>query len=360
MERLADGSPAPRLVEALDVTSESGLKDMTAIDGGILTAGQNAIFAGPPKAGKTTMALETALCLQSGADFLEHPRFKVKRPGRVMFASLEASRYIVSDTTWRLLEFHELEEYDISELLFCFDTIKLHDRQTLRWLKDKLKSECIDYLFIDPLYLALKATKSSSLFSMGQRLLPLNQICSETETTVIVLTHTRKNMRGKTGMDIESMSGAGVTEFARQWMMIDRIEKFDPSDPNGTHKLQVSCGGAHGFGADFYLTITEGSYQHHGERWWSPEVEFLEQAKEGQAVEELANAKTAIMKYLEGIKDGDTKRRIRDGAKLHNAIASQALTALVDERKVKECHIHKNGRDYAGFVLSGLSGEPVV
>lgn len=357
MEKLADGSPAPRLVEAWEVTSQPDLEDMTAISGGILTAGQNEIIAGPSKSLKTTLALSQAISLQTGVDYLGRPQFRVKRPGRCMFASLEASRPIVSDATWRLLEFHQLEEYDISDLLFCFDTIKLHDRQTLRWLKDKLKGEGIDYLFIDPLYLALKATKSSSLFSMGQRLLPLNQICSETETTVIVLTHTRKNMRGKTGMDIESISGAGVTEFARQWMMVDRIEKFDPNDPDGTHKLRVSCGGAHGFGADFNLTVSEGSYQHHGERWWSPEVEFLEQAKEGQSVEDLANAKAAIMKYLEGAKEGDTKRRIRNGAKLQNAIASQALDALVDERKVKECTISKkNGHKYAGFVLSGLSG----
>jgi hypothetical protein len=55
------------------------------------------------------------------------------------------------------------------------------------------------------------------------------------------------------------LAGAGVAEFARQWMLLSRREAYDPGKAPGPHKLWFQVGGGFGHGSLWGLEVQEGT-----------------------------------------------------------------------------------------------------
>ena len=115
---------------------------------------QPLIIGGAIKTLKTSVALDLAVSLATGTEFLG--RFRVPKPRRVAFFSGEGARATVKETTERILRSKGVRAPDYAcHFAFALPRIgRASDRAELRRI---LKGEAIDAVIFDPLYLCMRA-----------------------------------------------------------------------------------------------------------------------------------------------------------------------------------------------------------
>jgi hypothetical protein len=130
-------------------------------------------------------------------------------------------------------------------------------------LRDALRKNHIEVLLIDPLYLCLlgggtAGPNSANLYEMGPLLLRVAQTCLSIGCTPVLLHHfkiTRRDPLDEPQLD--DLAFAGIQEFARQWVLLGRREKFVPG--SGQHDLWLTVGGSAGHSGCWALHIEKGT-----------------------------------------------------------------------------------------------------
>ena len=84
-------------------------------------------------------------------------------------------------------------------------------------------------------------------------------------------------------MELQHISGAGVAEFARQWILLNRDT---PYQGDGVHSIWMNIGGSCGQGGLHLLKIDEGTAQSVGGRHWDVSIltasEAVQEKRESQ------------------------------------------------------------------------------
>ena len=236
---------------------------------------QPLIIGGAIKTLKTSVALDLAVSLATGTEFLG--RFRVPKRRRVAFFSGEGARATVKETTERILRSKgkgvRAPEY-ACHFAFALPRIgRASDRAELRRI---LKGERIGAVIFDPLYLCMRADGStagamSNLYEVGPILAATAEACADAGATPIFIHHTNKSAPSSRGtapnkkfsdsmtpippVELADLALAGVGEFARQWILLGRSEEYEPG--SGRHDMNVTLGGA-GRSAQLRLAIDEG------------------------------------------------------------------------------------------------------
>jgi hypothetical protein len=293
-------NPIKPAVDFFDAADEAD-KARTWLVEGFLVSGEACLMAGPRKALKTTLALDLALSLATGTPFLGR---HVPRPVRVLFMSGESGLPTLVEAARRIAATKGLKPADLAAL------------DTMRWSEDlpvphvplgfdkyrvDLGNDSFtqhlgdwppDVVILDPLYMLINrhgGLNMADLTSVGPALSALVAACET--ATPIILHHATKDLYPGKPMILEDAAQAGIAEFARQWILLNRRRPFVSDPERDRHQLLLSYGGSAGHNGCLALDIDEGKQRDDFTgRTWKPSVLSLEEAKEADAEARKAKA----------------------------------------------------------------------
>jgi hypothetical protein len=330
----------------------------------ILAQGGFCIMVAPLKTLKTSLALLMAVCLALGIPLFG--MFDLPERKRVGFMSGEADCSTIQDTLTRICKPMSLRDDALEGLIFSFSVPRLDVDEDLAAVEKFIVDNRIEVLFLDCFYFMLGgfAEKASNLFAMGGLLRKLLEIQQRTGATICMLHHMPKHTAcGEPALDQAAF--AGISECARQWLLINRMVPFDPAATEMIHKLWFVSGGSAGHCTSLALSINEGNQDNPGGRTWSLEAEWAHEArKEMAAVEqdekerrrvdrketELADDRATVMEVVEALEAPNTKTGIRELCAISGERFGRAWASLLKDKALGSAQIRKgNNRAYDAF-----------
>lgn len=327
----------------------------------ILVSGQPAVIGGPSKALKTSVGLDLAISLASGSNFLG--QYEVTEPQRVLFLSAESGMAAIRCTARRICKSRGLR---LSELPISFgDWVPFaKDKLQLAGLRYHLNRHQPQVAFIDPVYQVLDGEDQASVGKMGQQLaLVCDQVREFMATPVLIHHATRTSTRviNRQPLEISDLTGAGVAEYFRQWILINRREQWTAGN---AHELWLSSGGSAGHASQWALSIDERREDDRPTDWVvelldSQEVErkkvdAADDAKERKARATVEKHCQAVKKAWRGRgKETLTRNAIASASGLNDANCSKALGHLIVIGEVEfiEGSVQKRNGSFDGYRL---------
>ena len=327
------GGPKPFTFGVIDSkTFFSTTYDLVWLIRRILVRLQPCVIGGPKKTLKTTLLIDLAISLATAMRFLGE--FAVDRPMRVGFFSGESGPATIKDGALRVCQSKGIDPADLGNIYWGFGLPQLNQDDHLAELERVIREHNLEVVILDPLYLCLlsgsagRRLDASNLFDMGPLLARVTETCLRAGGTPLMAHHFRKNRESPHDTpELEDLAFAGIQEFARQWILVGRREKFEPG--SGIHKLWLTVGGSAGHSGDWALDIDEGVMDDdfRGRRWdvTVRKASELREETVKQAEERVVNRKVV-------------QARVRDEAKtLHcQEFADKAFTKLRELGKATE------------------------
>ena len=332
---------------------------------GILVDRQPCVVAGPHKSLKTTLLVDLAISLAAGVPFLRH--FPVTTKCRVGLMSGESGMATIQEIANRVAKSARLELAGIDGLVFSPTLPQLGELDHMDALRRFIFDDELTVVLLDPTYLCMPvaADKGGNIFAMGELLRSANQVAHECGSTLVIAHHTKKGSPTHEPPKLADIAWSGFAEWARQWIMLNRREPYDP-DSDGEHALWMSPGGSAGHSRLWGLDIREGRRDEPGGRVWEVDVVTASTVRDEQS--EQRNAKQVgrerqrqaklkgdcelVLRKLEAASpDGLTKTAIRDKCQFNTLRVSSVIEALIDDGLIVKCNLKVNNRNQNGFQL---------
>ncbi|MBL8800277.1 MAG: AAA family ATPase [Planctomycetia bacterium] len=339
----------------------------------VLVANQPIIIGGPRKCLKTNLLVDLAVSLASGTDFLGH--FKVYEPKRVVMLSGESGDYVLRETVRRVCAARDLSPADLSwRLAMQFALPQLSHAEHMDRLRAGLERQQVEFLIVDPLYLSLLAgsggngPRPENLYEMGPLFAAISQACLSVGCTPALAHHSRRGASASNDpLELDDLAYAGVAEFARQWVLVNRRERFDPK--TGTSRLWLNVGGSAGHGGLWAVDVVEGrlSDDFTG-RQWAVSVETASEAREAEQDGSAAERKErrakgqqddefAVLKALDELdrdRAGAVTNRVRNLCGLSRDRVDQAIARLVSQGVIAELTVSATVGNGAARAAAGI------
>jgi replicative DNA helicase len=257
----------------------------------MLVFGQPVVIGAPKKSMKTSVMFDLAVSLAAGVPFLG--QFDVVDPTAVLIISGESGGYVMQETILRVCRAKGIDPEVLEGRLFIGDELpQLGLDEDMEALAEFIRTKAVKVVIIDPLYLCLiqgtpgRRLDPSNLFDVGPLLLQIARTCLDAGATPILVHHFKKNGADPHDLpELEELAYAGIQEFARQWILLKRRERFVPG--SGVHRLWLAVGGSAGHSGEWALDIEEGVMDDNfrGRGWdvtVTPATEAREQAAQGR------------------------------------------------------------------------------
>lgn len=206
---------------------------------------------------KTTCALDLAISLATQTPFLGY--FVVPQKVRVAVLSGESGIATLQETASRISKAKGIKLAD-ADVLWQTDLPRLSDAGDREQLRDGLAAYAVKVVIIDPLYLCLlggeERASPSNMYEVGPLLFRAANACLQAGATPVLVHHATKSAkRNSDHLDLDDLAWSGIGEFARQWLLLNRREPFEPG---AGHALNLAIGGSAGQSARWRLDINEG------------------------------------------------------------------------------------------------------
>lgn len=336
---------------------------------GLLVRNQPMVIAGPSKSMKTSIVLDLIASLSCGYSRPFLNRWNAHYGQNVLLISAESGESVIVETLNRICIAKGLTSIEELSLRICFDSFRLQNTEDLALIQREIRASNATVVVIDPLYLMLlaggKDVNASNIYEMGPLMEKMSRSCLDAGATPILLHHFNK--AGSCDFEspkLENMSFAGITEFARQWILLKRRERFQP----GTHRLWMSTGGSAGHAGEWAVDIDEGSSGPDRERHWRVQAmtsidaaaAYRDQRRVARdeaardADEELNQRLLGLPALAEGL--SESQIRIQLGANLGRV--RRSLERLVASNRLVSCQVPaNNGRTYPGYRIANSSAS---
>src|SRR5262249_24149642 len=183
------------------------------------------------------------------------------------------------------------------------------------------------------------------------------RLCAEVGTTLVLVHHTTKMasmQKVQTGepLELEDLAYAGFQEFARQWLLVKRRQKYEPG--SGKHLLWMNIGGSAGHSGCWGVDVEEGRLDDDfGGRRWLVQVRSTEDAlkgiseakernKEAGKKEKLEEDSEKVLRVLATVPEGETQAAICKLTGLQPRVVGPVLAALLQHEQVVRTQIGKS------------------
>jgi hypothetical protein len=370
----ADALPAksqPRVIEYKRITSAELAGGDYTIEFDIeetMVSGDPLVIAGPQKVLKTSLLIDAGVSLASCGFFLG--KLRVNRARRVAVMTGESGLRVIQETALRICKAAEVALEDLENLVWSTDLPKFGEQVHLKALERFLAENRIESLVIDPAYLAMPGADAGNLMMQGELLRGVNDVCRHCGVTLILAHHTIKGA-GRDNFEplqLHDLAWAGFSEFAAQWWLINRRERYEPG--TGEHRLWLTVGGRAGHSALWALDVAEGLRTDPGGRRWEVAMQPASEArddaekrkldvKEQRRAEQVQADSKAVVEAI-ALQSGHTatKSIIRATSGINTSRLDAALASLLKNRDVAPVMITKgNNRTYEAFKLGDGSGQ---
>ncbi len=168
-------------------------EDIDWLVDGLIATGTLCLLAGPPKAGKSTLARHLLMSVLTGQSFLS----RATRPGRVLLYSLEDPHKVSGK---------HFAQLGLSPDMPLWGRITQEDGPFIDILVEDCKEVTPDLVLIDTMNVALDWEDMNNMVETTDKLTPLRELTRVTNTAIILLAHTRKTSTGS-GLDILGSTG---------------------------------------------------------------------------------------------------------------------------------------------------------
>ncbi len=323
----------------------------------MLVARQPCVFAGGKKCLKTSLLIDLAIALAMGRAFLG--KFAVRRAARVLLMTGESGLATIQETARRIAAAMGLSLAEVNGLMFSPQLPMFGHLLHMEAIAETLAANEIEVLIVDPAYLSMPTDgNEGSLFAMGALLRGMAELCQKAGVTFVLAHHTRKTLTDPFAPpELEDIAWAGFNEFARQWVLVGRRERYEPG--SGNHCLWLNAGGSAGHSSCWALNIAEGVYDGRTPRRWEVSLKRAEEARqEAEQRQESAKVEKASTKH--GMKveaatkklvqaaakypAGETKNTLFGTAGLSGGLGNLALAAAIEAKAIVPCEVTKGNQ----------------
>ncbi len=319
---------------------------------GMAGYGRKTVMGATFKAHKTNIGLDFAVCVAAHSE--ETPckvlgHFPVHSEGRVLYLAYEGEDDELKKNVSRIKHARGVGERSIRENLSVrTDLPALNSPRGLDKLGDWLDAFRPNVVVAEPFYLAFRGADTKQLTAMGSILADFGDVCREYDVTPWISHHSNRDGRSR---GLGALSGTGLAEWASQWMLLDRIGAYDPSE--GRSRLRLEVGSRAGFGGIYTVDIREGRLNDPGGRVWDTKVSpFESPVKEAVSSSKL---RSAIVGFLQANPNA-TKNGIRKHTRRNSEIVAAELAAMVGDGTVILGEGTSRGQKVAIYSLSPNKG----
>lgn len=296
---------------------------------GMLRQGQAAVILGPSRCLKTSLAVDLCGALASGGKFLG--RFAVERAFRVGFVGGEAAQEVAVDLARRWSAAAEVDLATLDQLVWGLNLAEAGDPDGLRRLAEWIARYQLEAVLLDPDDLALLTPRAQARW-----LADLVRCCLAAGATPIICCETRKEIKPRP-LEAADLAAAPCRAIARQWLLVNRREAFEPG--SGEHQLWLTLGGGSGQSGQWGVDIDEGETDDPARGKWEatvcdPLVIELQQAELAAELEgvRLRQRLRGVLRQIEP--DQATKLKIRQQAGMSGAKFGATWKQLVAEGEI--------------------------